>query len=68
MEVFRGQTCPNTIAIRLLPIGNLNFLILCIISGCQRTLLGVVAVVNDFFYLMFDLLLADGSVSIWRIL
>lgn len=63
MKIFGRQTGSDVGAVGLFSVGHGYFLIFCIVSGCEWSILWMVAVVDNFFDLMFDLFLADGAVG-----
>ena len=64
MEVFRSKTGSDASPIGLLSKGYLHLLLLVIISGSKGSFMEVVALIDYFFDLMFDLFFADGAIGV----
>jgi hypothetical protein len=67
MKVFGGETGPEVVAVRFLPVREGGFLVLRIVTSRDGPFGGVVAVIDDLLDLMFDLFLADGPVGVRRV-
>ena len=64
MEVFGSKTGSDASPIGLLSKGYLHLLLLVIISGSEGSFIEVVALIDYFFDLMFDLFFADGAIGV----
>ena len=68
MKVFRSKASSYAAFVSLLSKRKMHFLILRIVSRCNGSLLRVATIVDNFLYLMFDMLLADRVVRVRGIL
>lgn len=67
VEVLRSEAGPQVGAGRLLFVRQCNILVFVVVAVGSGALLWVVAVVDNFFDLVFDLFLADGAVGVGRV-
>jgi hypothetical protein len=63
VKILRGQTGSSIGPVRVFPISQGDFLILAVMS-LNGAILRMIAVINNFLDLIFDLLFADGAVGI----
>lgn len=68
MKIFWGETCSDVSSVRLFSVRKKNFLVLRMMATSNTFFLRVIAVINNFLNLMFDLFLADRPVGIRGVL
>jgi hypothetical protein len=64
MEVFRSKASSGASPIALLSEGYKHLLLLVVISGGKGSFMEVVALIDYFFNLVFDLFFADGAIGV----